>query len=74
MAVGIVPSILLRSYGWPAVQKKLEVQANSVELAKEMATHPTLAGVILYYAMTFGVVLAVYPVYMSDASLTNQEI
>jgi hypothetical protein len=60
MAVGIVPSILLRSYGWPAVQKELEVQANSVELAKEMATHPTLAGVILYYAMTFAVVLAAY--------------
>ena len=74
MAVGIVPSILLRSYGWPAMQKDLEVQANSVELAKEMATHPTLAGVILYYAMTFGVVLAVYPAYMSDASLTNQDI
>jgi MFS family permease len=35
MAVGIVPSILLRSYGWPAIQKKdLEVQANSVELAR----------------------------------------
>ncbi len=74
MAVGIVPSILLRSYGWPAVQKDLEVQANSVELAKEMATHPTLAGVILYHAMTFGVVLAVYPVYVSDASFTNQDI
>jgi MFS family permease len=39
-----------------------------------MATRPTLAGVILYYAMTFGVVLAVYPAYMSDASLTNQDI
>jgi MFS family permease len=47
---------------------------NSVELAREIATHPTLAGVILYYAMTFGVVLAVYPAYMSDASLTNQDI
>ena len=54
-----MPSILLRSYGWPAIQKELEVRANSVELAKEMATHPTLAGVILYYAMRFGVVLAV---------------
>jgi MFS family permease len=39
-----------------------------------MATHPTLAGVILYYAMTFGVVLAVNPAYMSDASLSNQGI
>jgi uncharacterized membrane protein YoaK (UPF0700 family) len=35
IAVGIVPSILLRCYGWPAIQKDLEVQANSVELAKE---------------------------------------
>ncbi|HEY6756592.1 MAG TPA: hypothetical protein VI037_04300 [Nitrososphaera sp.] len=74
MAVGIGPSVSLRSYGWPAVQKDLEVRANSVYLAKEMATHPTLAGVILYYAMTFGVVLAVYPAYMSDASLSNQGI
>jgi DHA1 family multidrug resistance protein-like MFS transporter/DHA1 family quinolone resistance protein-like MFS transporter len=30
--------------------------------------------VILYYAITFGVVLAVYPAYMSDASLTTQDI
>ena len=74
MAVGIVPSILLRSYGWPAVQKDLEVRASSVEVAKEIATHPKLAGVILYYAITFGVVLAVYPAYMSDASLTTEDI
>lgn len=74
MAVGIVPSVLLRSYGWPAVQKDLEVQASSVEVAKEIATHPKLAGVILYYAITFGVVLAVYPAYMSDASLTTEDI
>src|ERR687891_2344582 len=75
MAVGIVPSVLLRSYGWPAVQKDLEVvRASSVEVAKEIANHPRLAGVILYYAITFGVVLAVYPAYMSDASLTTQDI
>ena len=74
MAVGIVPSVLLRSYGWPAVQKDLEVRASSVEVAKEIATHPKLAGVILYYAITFGVVLAVYPAYMSDASLTTEDI
>jgi hypothetical protein len=30
--------------------------------------------VILYYAITFGVVLAVYPAYMSDASLTTEDI
>ncbi len=75
MAVGIVPSVLLRSYGWPAVQKDLEVvRASSVEVVKEIANHPRLAGVILYYAITFGVVLTVYPAYMSDASLTTQDI
>jgi MFS family permease len=74
MAVGIVPSVLLHSYGWPAVQKDLEVRASSVEVAKEIAAHPWLAGVILYYAITFGVVLAVYPAYMSDASLTTEDV
>lgn len=76
MAVAIVPSVLLRSYGWPDVQREdLEmVRTGSVQLAKEIANHPRLAGVILYYAITFGVVLAVYPAYMSDVSLTTQEI
>ena len=74
MAVGIVPAVLLRSYGWPAVQKDLEVRASSVDVAKEIATHPRLSGVILYYAITFGVVLAVYPAYMSDASLTTEDV
>ena len=74
MAVGIVPAVLLRSYGWPAVQKDLEVRASFVEVAKEITTHPRLSGVILYYAITFGVVLAVYPAYMSDASLTTEDV
>jgi DHA1 family multidrug resistance protein-like MFS transporter/DHA1 family quinolone resistance protein-like MFS transporter len=74
MAVGIVPAVLLRSYGWPAVQKDLEVRASFVEVAKEITTHPRLSGVILYYAITFGVVLAVYPAYMSDALLTTEDI
>ncbi|HET6780062.1 MAG TPA: MFS transporter, partial [Nitrososphaera sp.] len=52
MAVAIVPSVLLRSYGWPVVQREdVEmVRASSVEVAKEIANHPRLAGVILYYA------------------------
>ena len=76
MAAAIVPSVLLRSYGWPDVQREdlAMVRASSVQLAKEIANHPRLAGVILYYATTFGVVLAVYPAYMSDVSLTTQEI
>jgi hypothetical protein len=46
----ITPAVLLCCYGWPTVQKDLEVRASSVELAKEMATHPMLGAVILYHA------------------------
>ena len=74
MAVAIVPSILLRSYGWPGLQKAQEVRASSVQVFREITNHPKLGGVILYYAITFGVVLAVYPAYMRDASLTTEDI
>ena len=74
MAVAIVPSILLRSYGWPGVQNPQEVRASSVQVFREITNHPKLGGVILYYAITFGVVLAVYPAYMRDASLTTEDI
>jgi MFS family permease len=74
MAVAIVPSILLRSYGWPGVQNTQEVRASSVQVFREITNHPKLGGVILYYAITFGVVLAVYPAYMHDASLTTEDI
>ena len=74
MAVAIVPSILLRSYGWPGVQNTQQVRASSVQVFREITNHPKLGGVILYYAITFGVVLAVYPAYMRDASLTTEDI
>jgi MFS family permease len=74
MAAGVVPSLVLRRYGWPAVQKDLEVRAGTVQITREVAVHPTLSSVILYYAMTFGVVLAVLPAYMNEASLTSQDI
>ncbi|HXG06639.1 MAG TPA: MFS transporter, partial [Nitrososphaera sp.] len=74
MAAGIAPSVILRKYGWPAVQKDLEVRTGMAQIVREVTTHPTLSSVILYYAITFGVVLAVFPAYMSEASLTGQEI
>ncbi len=74
MAAGIVPSVILRKFGWPAVQKDLEVRAGTAQILKEVTDHPTLSSVILYYAVTFGVMLAVFPAYMSEASLTSQDI
>jgi MFS family permease len=74
MAVAIVPSVLLRPYGWPGVRQAQEVRADLVQVIHEITKHPGLGGVILYYAITFGVVLAVYPAYMRDASLTTEDI
>jgi DHA1 family multidrug resistance protein-like MFS transporter/DHA1 family quinolone resistance protein-like MFS transporter len=74
MAAGILPSLLLRRYGWPAAQKDLEVGAGTKQILREVAVRPTLSSVILYYALTFGVVLAVLPAYMNEASLTSQDI
>jgi MFS family permease len=74
MALAIVPSILLRSYGWPRVQEVKQVQSSTIQVLKEITNHPRLGGVILYYAITFGVVLAVYPAYMRDVSLTTEDI
>jgi predicted MFS family arabinose efflux permease len=74
MAAGIVPSVILRRFGWPAVQKDLEVRASSVQVAREVTKHPKLSSVILYYAVTFGVILSVYPAYMNEASLSSQDI
>jgi MFS family permease len=74
MAAGIMPSVILRKFGWPAVQKDLEVRAGTAQILKEVTDHPALSSVILYYAITFGVMLAVFPAYMSEASLTSQDI
>jgi MFS family permease len=74
MSAAIVPSVLLRRFGWPAVQKDLEVRAGTMQIVREIGVHPTLSAVILYYAVTFGVGLAVYPAYMNEASLTSQDI
>jgi MFS family permease len=74
MAAGVVPSVFLRRHGWPAVQKDLKVRPGTVQILREVTARPVLSSVILYYAITFGVMLAVFPAYMSEASLTNQDI
>ena len=74
MAVAIMPAVLLRPYGWPSALRAQEARANSVQIVREITNNPRLAGVILYYAITFGVVLAVYPAYMREASLTTEDI
>ena len=76
VAAGLVPALLLRRYGKPVVQQKeLHSRPGSmIQVAKEMASYPAVSLVLLYYALTFGVVLAVYPAYMREASLSTQDI
>ena len=76
MAAALVPSLMLHRYGRPIVaQREVEFRASSMlQVVKEVATYPMVSAVLLYYAVTFGVVLAVYPAYMREASLTDQDI
>ncbi len=76
MAAALVPSLMLHRYGRPIVaQREVEFRASSMlQVVKEVAIYPVVSSVLLYYAITFGVVLTVYPAYMREASLTDQDI
>jgi MFS family permease len=72
----IVPSVLLRSRGAPVSdQGDAPLRSPSlIQVGKQMAKYPAVSAVLLYYAVTFGVVLSVYPAYMGESSLSNQNI
>ena len=76
MAAALVPSLMLHRYGRPIVaQREVEFRASSMlQVVKGVAIYPVVSSVLLYYAITFGVVLTVYPAYMREASLTDQDI
>jgi MFS family permease len=76
MAAALVPSLMLHRYGRPIVaQREVEFRVSSMlQVVKEVAIYPVVSSVLLYYAITFGVVLTVYPAYMREASLTDQDI
>ncbi len=74
-AAGIIPAILLRRHGTPSPRRDTQIQVGSlIQVGREMTKHPSVSAVLIYYAVTFGVVLAVYPAYMGGASLSAQEI
>ena len=78
ISAGVIPAILLRRHGWPSVpvrkEEELEMRAGLKQVVKEVTAYPSVSAVLIYYAITFGVVLAVYPAYMKEASLTDQDI
>jgi MFS family permease len=75
-AAAVVPSLLLRRHGAPVPhEEELQIPSRSVlQVGREMTKYPAVSAVLLYYAVTFGVVLSVYPAYMGESSLSSQDI
>jgi MFS family permease len=75
-AAAVLPSILLWRYGRPLAEAhELRSQSMSIiQMGSAMAKYPAVSAVLLYYAVTFGVILSVYPAYMEESSLSSQHI
>ncbi len=75
ISLAIVPALLLIRYGKPVKGEQHQKQSTSLgDIKREFASKPVLSASILYYAVTFGVTLAIYPAYMKDASISDQNI
>lgn len=75
MAAAIVPAVLVAGHGRPAPGRTVQVHFGSLaQVGRQMVRYPAASAVLLYYAVTFGVVLSVYPAYMGESSISSQEI
>ena len=70
----LLPSILLIRHGRPVGGQVHRKISTLYDIKKEVTTAPALSAVIIYYAITFGVTLAVYPAYMKAAATSDQNI
>ncbi|AIF84960.1 arabinose efflux permease family protein [Candidatus Nitrososphaera evergladensis SR1] len=73
ISLALVPSFFLLRHGRP-VQVERHRLLRLGDLKHEVASMPTVSAVVLYYAVTFGVLIAIYPAYMKAASITDQNI
>jgi MFS family permease len=75
IALAIVPAIMLTRHGRPVKGEASHRQTTSLgDIKREFSSKPVLSASILYYAITFGVTLAIYPAYMKDAAVSDQNI
>jgi predicted MFS family arabinose efflux permease len=74
--VAVVPAFLARRHGVPlASSEELRIKPGSIrQVLGEMTRYPAVSAVLIYYAVTFGVILSVYPAYMGESSLSSQSI
>ena len=73
ISLSLVPSFFLLRHGQPAPVEKHKI-LKLVDLKNEIASMPTVSAVVLYYAVTFGVLIAIFPAYMKTASVTDSNI
>jgi MFS family permease len=74
IAAALVPSLMLLRHGRPVSGRAHRKLSMLYDIKKEVARMPAVSSVILYYAITFGVILAVYPAYMKAAKVSDQDI
>ena len=74
IAVAMIPALLLIRHGRPAGGQILRKVSTLYDIKKEVTAMPAVSAVIIYYAITFGVTLAVYPAYMKAAAISDQNI
>jgi MFS family permease len=73
ISFAMVPAFLLIGHGKPKSAEKHRLPSLK-EIKRETMGMPDVSSVLLYYAVTFGVVLAIYPAYMKTAAITDQQI
>ncbi len=74
IAAALVPALLLVRHGRPAEAREPRKATTLAEVRQELALRPAASAAILYYAVTFGVTLAVYPAYIKSAGMSDQNI
>lgn len=74
IAVAMIPALLLIRHGRPVGGQIPRRVSTLYDIKKEVTAMPAVSAVIIYYAITFGVTLAVYPAYMKAAAISDQNI
>ncbi|UVS67753.1 MFS transporter [Nitrososphaera viennensis] len=72
ISLALVPSFLLLRHGRPVKIERHKLRL--ADLKREVTSMPAVSAVVLYYAVTFGVLIAIYPAYMKAASIADQNI
>ncbi|MEO9363567.1 MAG: MFS transporter, partial [Nitrososphaera sp.] len=74
ISLALVPAFLLLRHGRPIKKIERHKLLRLADVKSEVTSMPAVSAVVLYYAVTFGVLIAIYPAYMKAASITDQNI